>query len=254
MFRRPFPEPMRTARVGYMMTPPEPGCNDARNFPRETPCSHAIRLGRLFVDFFPVQKREEFQAAQATWKVRASSGGSTSGRFPRSRMSISARPWRPLLVHACRRLAGQRQARARRLHCGEFCLCAPVVRTMRLSPRTKIGRAAPASGVRGALNRRFGDTWPPRPDSRACRIVRRWVRRSFPAVSTRTSGDLQAGSTDKGSHHLRPSDLKMVPRLRHHHHEDQIAAERFLRLGPHPVDGRSATTGRGPARPFPHAS
>ena len=145
MFRRPIPEPMRTARVGYMMTPPEPGCNDARNFPRETPRSRAIRLGRLFVDVLPVQKREEFQADQATWKVRASSGGSTSGKSPRSRMLISARPWRPLPVHACRRLAGQRQARARRLHSGEFCLRAPVVRTLRLSPGTIIGRAPSAS-------------------------------------------------------------------------------------------------------------
>ena len=80
MSRHVFPEPVRPAiLVGCMMTSPEPGCNAACNFPRETSRSYAIRFGRLIADI----------------------------------MAFAA-----LHLHACRRWMCRRQASEMRLHCG----------------------------------------------------------------------------------------------------------------------------------------
>ena len=54
----------------------------------------------------------------------------------------------------------------------------------------------------------------------------------FPAVSMRASGGLQAGCPDKRAQHLRPAGPDTAQRHRNHHHDDQMAAQRHLRLTP----------------------
>ncbi len=64
----------------------------------------------------------------------------------------------------------------------------------------------------------------------SCCVAHRRVRRSIQAVGIRTSGGLQAGPPDKGTHHLRQSGPDMAERHRHHHCDYQVAAQRHLRL------------------------